>query len=45
VGLVRENRAHTDDQLREEMSGNICRCGAYANIISAIQKGRGSAAT
>jgi xanthine dehydrogenase YagT iron-sulfur-binding subunit len=31
----------TDDVIRERMSGNICRCGAYANIVPAIaQVGR-----
>jgi xanthine dehydrogenase YagT iron-sulfur-binding subunit len=27
----------TDDEVRERMSGNLCRCGAYANILAAIQ--------
>jgi xanthine dehydrogenase YagT iron-sulfur-binding subunit len=27
----------TDDEIRERMSGNICRCGAYPNIVAAIQ--------
>jgi xanthine dehydrogenase YagT iron-sulfur-binding subunit len=27
----------SDDELRERMSGNLCRCGAYDNIISAIK--------
>ena len=40
LGLVRENRAHTDAEVREHMSGNICRCGAYSNIVAAIQKAR-----
>jgi xanthine dehydrogenase YagT iron-sulfur-binding subunit len=40
VGLVRENRATTDAEVREQMSGNICRCGAYPNIVAAIQAGR-----
>jgi xanthine dehydrogenase YagT iron-sulfur-binding subunit len=26
----------TDDEIRERMSGNICRCGAYANIVEAV---------
>ncbi len=38
VGLVREGRAHTADEIREAMSGNICRCGAYPNIVAAIQQ-------
>jgi xanthine dehydrogenase YagT iron-sulfur-binding subunit len=37
VGLIAENHAHTADEIRELMSGNLCRCGAYANIIAAIQ--------
>jgi xanthine dehydrogenase YagT iron-sulfur-binding subunit len=40
VGLVRENRAHSDAEVREHMSGNICRCGAYTNIVAAIQRAR-----
>jgi xanthine dehydrogenase YagT iron-sulfur-binding subunit len=40
LGLVRENRAHTDAEVREHMSGNICRCGAYPNIVAAIQTAR-----
>jgi xanthine dehydrogenase YagT iron-sulfur-binding subunit len=40
MGLVTEGRAHTDDEVREHMSGNICRCGAYPNIVRAIQIGR-----
>ena len=36
VSLVAEGRAHSADEIRELMSGNICRCGAYPNIISAI---------
>jgi len=30
----------TDDEIRERMSGNICRCGAYPGIVAAIQQGR-----
>jgi xanthine dehydrogenase YagT iron-sulfur-binding subunit len=40
VGLVAEGHAHTDDEVREQMSGNICRCGAYSNIVAAIQLAR-----
>jgi xanthine dehydrogenase YagT iron-sulfur-binding subunit len=40
IGLLRENRAHSDDEVREHMSGNICRCGAYTNIVAAIQRAR-----
>jgi len=36
AGLVAEGRARTADEIRELMSGNICRCGAYPNILAAI---------
>ena len=42
VGLLSEGRARTDDEVREAMSGNVCRCGAYPNIVAAIQAARGS---
>jgi xanthine dehydrogenase YagT iron-sulfur-binding subunit len=38
VGLLREGRAQNTRDIREQMSGNICRCGAYPNIVRAIQK-------
>jgi xanthine dehydrogenase YagT iron-sulfur-binding subunit len=38
VELIAEGRAHTPDEIRELMSGNICRCGAYPNIVAAIQQ-------
>ena len=38
VGLLAEGRAKTSDDIREPMSGNICRCGAYPNIVAAIQQ-------
>jgi xanthine dehydrogenase YagT iron-sulfur-binding subunit len=38
VGLLAEGRAKSVDEIRELMSGNICRCGAYPNIIAAIQQ-------
>ncbi len=41
VGLMSERCGTSDDQVRECMSGNICRCGAYPNIIAAIQEVRG----
>ena len=34
----------SDEEIRERMSGNLCRCGAYSNIIEAIQDARGSRA-
>jgi xanthine dehydrogenase YagT iron-sulfur-binding subunit len=38
VGLMAEGKARTVDEIRELMSGNICRCGAYPNIVAAIQQ-------
>jgi xanthine dehydrogenase YagT iron-sulfur-binding subunit len=38
VCVVREGHAHNDDEIREQMSGNICRCGAYPNIVAAIRQ-------
>jgi xanthine dehydrogenase YagT iron-sulfur-binding subunit len=38
VGLLKEGHAKTDADIRELMSGNICRCGAYQNILSAIKE-------
>src|SRR5919204_3272235 len=42
AGLVAEGKAKTADEIRELMSGNICRCGAYPNIIAAIQQAMGA---
>jgi xanthine dehydrogenase YagT iron-sulfur-binding subunit len=45
VGLIAEGKARTADEIRELMSGNICRCGAYPHIVAAISltesEGRG----
>ena len=41
VGLIAEGRAKTADEIRELMSGNLCRCGAYPNIVAAIQQAMG----
>ncbi|MBB5286888.1 xanthine dehydrogenase YagT iron-sulfur-binding subunit [Rhabdobacter roseus] len=38
VGLMNEGKAKTRDDVRELMSGNICRCGAYTNIVDAIEE-------
>src|SRR6185369_4490870 len=40
VALLDESRgvALTDDEIRERMSGNLCRCGAYAGIVAAIRE-------
>ena len=37
IGLMSEGKAKTSDDIRELMSGNICRCGAYPNIVAAIE--------
>ena len=41
VGLIAEGKAKTADEIRELMSGNICRCGAYPNIVAAILQAMG----
>jgi xanthine dehydrogenase YagT iron-sulfur-binding subunit len=38
VALVKEGRTHSREEISEFMSGNICRCGAYSNIVKAIQE-------
>jgi xanthine dehydrogenase YagT iron-sulfur-binding subunit len=38
VGCVKEGHAGNDDDIREYMSGNICRCAAYPNIVAAIRQ-------
>src|SRR5438132_9747520 len=38
AGLIAEGRVQTADEIRELMSGNICRCGAYPNIVAAIEE-------
>ena len=35
-GLINEGKARTRDEVRELMSGNLCRCGAYTNIVDAV---------
>jgi xanthine dehydrogenase YagT iron-sulfur-binding subunit len=40
VACVNEGHANTDDDIREYMSGNICRCAAYPNIVAAIKQAR-----
>jgi xanthine dehydrogenase YagT iron-sulfur-binding subunit len=37
VGLLAEGKARSADDVREQMSGNLCRCGAYPNIVAAIE--------
>ncbi len=38
--LVQEGRAGSDEEIRESMSGNICRCSAYPGIVEAVKSGR-----
>jgi xanthine dehydrogenase YagT iron-sulfur-binding subunit len=41
AGLIAEGKAATVEEIRELMSGNICRCGAYPNIVAAIRQAMG----
>ncbi len=41
VACVQEGHARTDEDIREYMSGNLCRCAAYPNIVAAIRQARG----
>ena len=43
VALLKEPCGAADADVKELMSGNICRCGAYQNIVAAIQQVRGNA--
>ena len=38
IACIREGHAGSETEIREFMSGNICRCGAYPNIVKAIQE-------
>ncbi|MES3709459.1 (2Fe-2S)-binding protein [Pseudomonas putida] len=38
VGLANEGHADTPQAIREQMSGNLCRCGAYSNIVAAVEE-------
>jgi xanthine dehydrogenase YagT iron-sulfur-binding subunit len=42
AGLIAEGKAKSVEEIRELMSGNICRCGAYPNIVAAIQQAMGA---
>ena len=44
VACVAEGHASNDDEIREYMSGNLCRCGAYPNIVAAIRDVAGRSA-
>ncbi|MFL6547623.1 MAG: 2Fe-2S iron-sulfur cluster-binding protein, partial [Povalibacter sp.] len=43
VAMLKEPWGSNDAEVREAMSGNICRCGAYSNILAAVQSARGKA--
>jgi len=40
VALLREGHAGSDDEIREWMSGNVCRCGCYVGIVAAIREAK-----
>lgn len=42
IACVKEGHASTDDDIREYMSGNICRCAAYPNIVAAVRQAASS---
>jgi xanthine dehydrogenase YagT iron-sulfur-binding subunit len=44
VALLKEPIGPTDEDVKHAMAGNICRCGAYPNIVAAVQQVRGLAA-
>jgi xanthine dehydrogenase YagT iron-sulfur-binding subunit len=38
VACIREGHAGSDNEIREYMSGNLCRCGAYSHIVAAVRE-------
>src|SRR3954467_14039055 len=44
VACIHEGHTKSDDEIREWMSGNLCRCGAYPNIVDAIREAAGRGA-
>jgi xanthine dehydrogenase YagT iron-sulfur-binding subunit len=40
AACVAEGHARTDEEIREYMSGNLCRCAAYPRIVEAVKQGR-----
>ena len=42
VALIEEGHAGSDDEVREWMSGNVCRCGAYPGIVAAVRQAAGA---
>ena len=45
VACIREGHANSEEQVKEYMNDNICRCGAYPNIVSAILDAKNSGKT
>ncbi|MBA2744074.1 MAG: 2Fe-2S iron-sulfur cluster binding domain-containing protein [Chthoniobacterales bacterium] len=41
IGCVSEGKTRSEEEIREFMSGNLCRCGAYPNIVDAIKEAAG----
>jgi aerobic-type carbon monoxide dehydrogenase small subunit (CoxS/CutS family) len=37
IALLDENSSPSDDEIREYLSGNLCRCGSYQNILQAVK--------
>ncbi len=42
AALLNENPNPSEDETREYLSGNLCRCGSYPNIVKAVRRARGS---
>ncbi|MEU4538019.1 (2Fe-2S)-binding protein [Streptosporangium sp. NPDC023825] len=42
IACIAEGHTATDDEIREYLSGNICRCGAYAGIVAAVRQTAGA---
>jgi xanthine dehydrogenase YagT iron-sulfur-binding subunit len=40
VACVQEGHANSETEIREYMSGNLCRCAAYPNIVDAVQQAK-----
>ncbi|WP_131119182.1 (2Fe-2S)-binding protein [Lichenihabitans psoromatis] len=40
IGCIQEGHADNDDAIREYMSGNLCRCAAYPNIVAAVRQAK-----
>jgi xanthine dehydrogenase YagT iron-sulfur-binding subunit len=45
IACVKEGHAGSDEQIREYMSGNLCRCAAYPHIVAAVKQARAQTET